>query len=407
MKKSSYWAAASAATAPRSSPKEGFRRPALRRRTHRRPLPGETRRVAGALRGGRPLGGAHPRRLGGRQVAGHPRLGAHRAQDPRAGHPRRLRDRVRGALHRPREVHLRHGLERQDDHHVAHLPDHARRGHERGARGQHRRELRLLRSHGRLRLVRAGVELVPARRHVCVPRPHRRADQHHARPPRPLRPLLPELRRREDADRPQHDLARLVRLLGRRRDDRRRASEVRPRHAPAPLHGPQRRGERRRRRLPARRQVHRDGGQGLGRDRHGEDAHRGPAQRLQRDGRGPRDPRRGRRSRTGPPLDLRLRPRGAPPRTRRRTGRRAVDQRLEGHQRRLGVVCAREHDAPHGVDRRRHRQGQRLRPAAGVRPREGPHAGLHGPRQRKTRARIYGRRPRGDRHRLARRGSSR
>ena len=241
-----------------------------------------------------------------------------------------------------------------------------------------------LRSHGRLRLVRAGVELVPARRHVCVPRPHRRADQHHARPPRPLRPLLPELRRREDADRPQHDLARLVRLLGRRRDDRRRASEVRPRHAPAPLHGPQRRGERRRRRLPARRQVHRDGGQGLGRDRHGEDAHRGPAQRLQRDGRGPRDPRRGRRSRTGPPLDLRLRPRGAPPRTRRRTGRRAVDQRLEGHQRRLGVVCAREHDAPHGVDRRRHRQGQRLRPAAGVRPREGPHAGLHGPRQRKN-----------------------
>lgn len=44
-----------------------------------------------------------------------------------------------------------------------------------------------------------------------------------------------------------------------------------------------------------------------------------------------------------------------------------MDQRLEGHQRRFGLLCAGEHDAPRGVDRRRDRQGQRLRAAEGLR----------------------------------------
>ena len=56
------------------------------------------------------------------------------------------------------------------------------------------------------------------------------------------------------------------------------------------------------------------------------------------------------------PVEHRLEPR-------RRVRGRGVDQRLEGHERRFGVVCAGEHDASGGVDRRRHGQGQRLRAA--------------------------------------------
>jgi len=81
-----------------------------------------------------------------------------------------------------------------------------------------------------------------------------------------------------------------------------------------------------------------------------------------------------------PQIALRLRARRTPARTRGGKGRRAVDQRLEGHQRRFGLLCAGEHDAPRGVDRRRDRQGQRLRAAEGLRPGEGAHAGVHGSR---------------------------
>ncbi len=76
-------------------------------------------------------------------------------------------------------------------------------------------------------------------------------------------------------------------------------------------------------------------------------------------------------------------------RTRRRVRGRGVDQRLEGHERRFGVVCAGEHDASGGVDRRRHGQGQRLRAAQGVRAAEGPHAGLHGCGQRQAGRRVH------------------
>ena len=83
--------------------------------------------------------------------------------------------------------------------------------------------------------------------------------------------------------------------------------------------------------------------------------------------------------------------------------RRAVDQRFEGHQRRFGLLCARKHEAPRGVDRRRHGQGQRLRAAQGFRPREGAHARLHGRGQRQTASGVHGRRARSDLHRFARR----
>lgn len=43
-----------------------------------------------------------------------------------------------------------------------------------------------------------------------------------------------------------------------------------------------------------------------------------------------------------------------------RVRRRAVHQRLEGDERRLGVVCARQHAPSDGVDRRGNGQGQRL-----------------------------------------------
>ena len=88
----------------------------------------------------------------------------------------------------------------------------------------------------------------------------------------------------------------------------------------------------------------------------------------------------GRRPGEDPQIALRLRARRTPARTRGGKGRRAVDQRLEGHQRRFGLLCAGEHDAPRGVDRRRDRQGQRLRAAEGLRPGEGAHAGVHGSR---------------------------
>ena len=69
-----------------------------------------------ALRGGRPQRGAHPRRFGMRQVARHPRLGAHRAQTARTGRSRDLRDRIRGALSRRCAHDLHHRFERQDRH---------------------------------------------------------------------------------------------------------------------------------------------------------------------------------------------------------------------------------------------------------------------------------------------------
>ena len=74
----------------------------------------------------------------------------------------------------------------------------------------------------------------------------------------------------------------------------------------------------------------------------------------------------------------------APARTGQGERRRAVDQRLEGHQRRFGLLCAGEHDASRGVDRRRHGQGQRLRTPESLRPGQGPHAGLHGAGQRQA-----------------------
>ena len=61
-----------------------------------------------------------------------------------------------------------------------------------------------------------------------------------------------------------------------------------------------------------------------------------------------------------------------------------VEHRFEGHQRRFGLLCAGEHDAPRGVDRRRHGQRQRLRAAESLRPGQGPHAGLHGAGQRQA-----------------------
>ena len=67
-----------------------------------------------------------------------------------------------------------------------------------------------------------------------------------------------------------------------------------------------------------------------------------------------------------------------PPRTRPGSQRRTVDQRFEGHQCRLGILCARKHDTPRGMDRRGHGQRQRLRTAQGFRPCEGTYARLHG-----------------------------
>ena len=82
------------------------------------------------------------------------------------------------------------------------------------------------------------------------------ADEHHARPPGPLRPLLSELCGLEDAHRAEHDLARLVRLFGRRRGDLAAVAALRPAHETTALRREERRGERRGRRLPLRRTLH-------------------------------------------------------------------------------------------------------------------------------------------------------
>ena len=97
--------------------------------------------------------------------------------------------------------------------------------------------------------------------------------------------------------------------------------------------------------------------------------HQGAPQRLQRHGRGAGRPRRRGRRGADSHVALRLRARRAPPGTRvAERGGRSVDQRLEGHERRFGLLRAGEHDTPGGVDRRRHGQGQRLHAAQGVRP---------------------------------------
>ena len=163
---------------------------------------------------------------------------------------------------------------------VAHLQDPARRRLQRSPRRQHRREFRLLGRYRRLRLVRTGVELVPARRHVPVPRPYRRADEHHARPPRPLRLLFPELRGCQDAHYAEPEFARLLHLFGRRRGDLAAVAQIRPADEAAPLRGQKRRGERRRRCVPPGRKIHRDGRPGVGGDRHGQNADSRAAQRL-------------------------------------------------------------------------------------------------------------------------------
>ena len=236
--------------------------------------------MGGPLRGGRPHRGAHPRGHGGRQVARHSRYGPDGAQDPRGGHSGDLRNGVRGPLYGQGQMYLHHRIEREDHHHVAYLQDHARRGDERRPRRQHRREFRLLGRYRRLRLVRTGVELVPARRHVPVPRPYRRADEHHARPPRPLRLLFPELRGCQDAHYAEPEFARLLHLFGRRRGDLAAVAQIRPADEAAPLRGQKRRGERRRRCVPPGRKIHRDGRPGVGGDRHGQNADSRAAQRL-------------------------------------------------------------------------------------------------------------------------------
>ena len=147
-------------------------------------------------------------------------------------------------------------------------------------RRQHRREFRLLGRYRRLRLVRTGVELVPARRHVPVPRPYRRADEHHARPPRPLRLLFPELRGCQDAHYAEPEFARLLHLFGRRRGDLAAVAQIRPADEAAPLRGQKRRGERRRRCVPSGRKIHRNCRPGVGGDRHGQNADSRAAQRL-------------------------------------------------------------------------------------------------------------------------------
>lgn len=107
-----------------------------------------------------------------------------------------------------------------------------------------------------------------------------RADEHHARPPRPLRTLFPELRRFENAHHAEPELARLFRLFGRRRGDLAAASQVRSAHEATSLRRKECRGERCRRRLPLRRQIHGGRREGLGRDRHGQDAAQRAAQCL-------------------------------------------------------------------------------------------------------------------------------
>ncbi len=97
-----------------------------------------------------------------------------------------------------------------------------------------------------------------------------------------------------------------------------------------------------------------------------------------------------RRAGLDPPLDLRLRPRLPPPRTRPGSQRRTVDQRFQGHQCRLGILCARKHDTPRGMDRRGHGQRQRLRTAEGFRPCEGTYARLHGRGQHQADRRVHG-----------------
>ena len=238
-----------------------------------------------ALRGGRPQRGAHPRRFGMRQVARHPRLGAHRAQTARTGRSRDLRDRIRGALSRRCAHDLHHRFERQDDHHVARLPDSARRGLQRRPGRQHRRELRLFGRNRPVRLACAGTQLVPTGRHVQVPGRHRCADQHHARPPRPLRPLVREVCRGEDAHCAEPACRRLLHLFGRRRNDLVAAAVVSAAAAAAALRRTGCRRRQRRRRLPEpRRPLHGRRGRPFGRDRHAPDAYRRAAQRLQRHG---------------------------------------------------------------------------------------------------------------------------
>ena len=236
--------------------------------------------MAGPLRGRAPLRRADSRGGRGRQVARHSGQGADDRQTPRSGHSGHLRNGVRGPLPGPVEMHLHHRLERQDDYYVAHLQDPARRRLQRSPRRQHRREFRLLGRYRRLRLVRTGVELVPARRHVPVPRPYRRADEHHARPPRPLRLLFPELRGCQDAHYAEPEFARLLHLFGRRRGDLAAVAQIRPADEAAPLRGQKRRGERRRRCVPPGRKIHRDGRPGVGGDRHGQNADSRAAQRL-------------------------------------------------------------------------------------------------------------------------------
>ena len=236
--------------------------------------------MAGSLRGRRPHRGTHPRGTRGHQVAGHPRNGPHGAENPCGRHSRHFGNGVRRPLPGPVEVHLHHRLERQDDYYVAHLQDPARRRLQRSPRRQHRREFRLLGRYRRLRLVRTGVELVPARRHVPVPRPYRRADEHHARPSRPLRLLFPELRGCQDAYYAEPEFARLLHLFGRRRGDLAAVAQIRPADEAAPLRGQKRRGERRRRCVPPGRKIYRDGRPGVGGDRHGQNADSRAAQRL-------------------------------------------------------------------------------------------------------------------------------
>ena len=74
----------------------------------------------------------------------------------------------------------------------------------------------------------------------------------------------------------------------------------------------------------------------------------------------------------------------------RRVRRRAVHQRLEGDERRLGVVCARQHAPSDGVDRRGNGQGQRLLAALPARRRPGQDIGLHGCGQCEADARVRG-----------------
>ena len=83
-----------------------------------------------------------------------------------------------------------------------------------------------------------------------------------------------------------------------------------------------------------------------------------------------------------------------------------VEHRLQGHQCRLGILCARKHDAPRGMDRRGHGQRQRLRAAQAVRPRKSAYARLHGHRQPQAGRKFHGHNSRNHFDRFARRGDA-